>query len=193
MKFLKNKILLFTFLFTLFFLLSFSNSIFATEDINIPDIPDNKPYIITYNNNTKEIVELAYPVLTGSDYKFYLIDRNNYKEISYSCDGSSGLWYFASFNNSNNSFGSFRKSIYNSLSLENFDRSIYNSTINVYTDSSLETVFFYPTAIIPTLKQVEEIPKAITATLQIMIPVGLVVLGIGLIIYLIKRVIYSVQ
>lgn len=43
---------------------------------------------------------------------------------------------------------------------------------------------------IPALETAEQIPQAIATTLKILIPIGLVVLGIGLTIFLIKRVIY---
>ena len=46
---------------------------------------------------------------------------------------------------------------------------------------------------IPAIQSVEEIPQAIVKTMKIVIPVGLVVLGIGLIIYLIKSVILRMQ
>ena len=94
-------------------------------------------------------------------------------------------------------------------------REITNNTcwmytnISVYKDSSLTDFFFKapvveiptetpveipeetPVATIPALETVEQIPEAMTTTLQVVIPVGLAILGIGLLIYLIKRVIYS--
>ena len=46
---------------------------------------------------------------------------------------------------------------------------------------------------IPAIQSAEEIPQAIVKTMKILIPVGLVILGIGLVIYLIKSVISRVQ
>ena len=42
---------------------------------------------------------------------------------------------------------------------------------------------------IPALEEVEQIPQAMTQTLQVVIPVGLVVFGIGLVIFLVRYLI----
>ena len=42
---------------------------------------------------------------------------------------------------------------------------------------------------IPAIQSAEEIPQAIIKAMKVVIPVGLVILGIGLVIYLIKSVI----
>ncbi len=46
---------------------------------------------------------------------------------------------------------------------------------------------------IPAIRSAEEIPQAIIKTMKVVIPVGLVILGIGLVIYLIKSVILRIQ
>ncbi len=46
---------------------------------------------------------------------------------------------------------------------------------------------------IPAIQSAEEIPQAIIKTMKVVIPVGLVILGIGLVIYLIKSVILRMQ
>ena len=46
---------------------------------------------------------------------------------------------------------------------------------------------------IPAIQSAEEIPQAIIKTMKVVIPVGLVILGIGLVIYLIKSVILRTQ
>ena len=46
---------------------------------------------------------------------------------------------------------------------------------------------------IPAIQSAEEIPQAIVKMMKIVIPVGLVILGIGLVIYLIKSVILRMQ
>lgn len=46
---------------------------------------------------------------------------------------------------------------------------------------------------IPAIQSAEEIPQAIVKTMKVVIPVGLVVLGIGLVIYLIKSLILRMQ
>lgn len=46
---------------------------------------------------------------------------------------------------------------------------------------------------IPALETADQIPQAIVTTLKILIPVGLIVLSIGLVVYLIKRVKYSIM
>ncbi len=52
-------------------------------------------------------------------------------------------------------------------------------------------VFFQITVVL--VEEVQELPKAMVKTLKVIIPVGLVLLGIILLIYLIKRVIYLSQ
>ena len=72
----------------------------------------------------------------------------------------------------------------------------FNSNFNVYTDNTLSTIFFQSPVTeiqgvtIPALETAEQIPQAIATTLKILIPVGLIVLSSGLVVYLIKRVIY---
>lgn len=46
---------------------------------------------------------------------------------------------------------------------------------------------------IPAIQSAEEIPQAIIKTMKVVIPVGLVILGIGLVIYLIKSAILRMQ
>lgn len=68
-------------------------------------------------------------------------------------------------------------------------REIYYSTVNIY-DSDLNVVFTAtPQVIIPEITQVEELPKIITKTMKVIIPVGLTILSMVLIIFLIRWVI----
>ena len=75
---------------------------------------------------------------------------------------------------------------------------LLNSNFNIYLDDN-ETIFFQPPPqmveeiTIPALETAEQIPEVIMKTLKIMIPVGLIVLLIGFVVYLIKRVRYSIM
>ena len=46
---------------------------------------------------------------------------------------------------------------------------------------------------IPTIQQVEEIPQGMSQVLQMIIPIGLIVLSIGLVVYLTRLVIYRMK
>ena len=71
------------------------------------------------------------------------------------------------------------------------------SNIDVMKGSNSNEIFFQKTPVtaveIPALETAEQIPEAMATALKIIIPVGLAILVIGLIIYLIKCVIYRMR
>ena len=71
------------------------------------------------------------------------------------------------------------------------------SNIDVMKGSNSNEIFFQKTPVtaveIPALESAEQIPEAMATALKIIIPVGLAILVIGLIIYLIKCVIYRMR
>ena len=88
------------------------------------------------------------------------------------------------------------KSFHNSCHMSG--NKIYMLTnVNVYTDETCSKIFFQGSPVtaveIPALETAEQIPEAMATALKIIIPVGLAILVIGLIIYLIKCVIYRMR
>lgn len=83
---------------------------------------------------------------------------------------------------------------YNAQSLfgKKCDSNIFYLDKGKFYTSSGEVFFQVPVTavVIPSLETAEQIPQAIAKTLKILIPIGLIVLSVGLGIYLIKRVIY---
>lgn len=200
---LKNKMLI---ILLIFFLLFLNSSVFAS--FNEEEIPDE---IWSMIYDTNEYISGNYHLMFFKHYSNYVI---------YFIEKSAGLQCYYSYNNSRvTKYGvinelnriTFNKQIHLVVYKTNGTISISQthdtndtffllnpedhsySNISIYIDNTYTDFFFKPVTgvVIPALEQVEELPKAITTTLKIMIPVGLVVLGIGLIIYLIKRVIYS--
>ena len=71
----------------------------------------------------------------------------------------------------------------------------FYSVNNIYTDSSKSTVFFQtpPRVVVPEIAEVRQIPVAMVKVLKVILPVGLIVLAIGLLIYLTRRVIFLMK
>lgn len=104
------------------------------------------------------------------------------------------------------SFEEFSGDIHNDLKVEEnytsgsiIDKIYCSSSNNVYNYSDESKVVFQGASpelagvTIPAIQSAEEIPQAIIKTMKVVIPVGLVILGIGLVIYLIKSVILRTQ
>lgn len=104
------------------------------------------------------------------------------------------------------SFEEFSGDIHNDLKVEvNYtsgsiiDKIYCSSSNNVYNYLDESKVVFQGArqelagVTIPAIQSAEEIPQAIIKTMKVVIPVGLVILGIGLVIYLIKSAILRMQ
>ncbi len=194
---LKNKIILIL-LTILIFLLSFNfNNVKAFTGIdvsgntfNCPDIPNDidysNGYIFKLNPSSSAYKSYLFIYKSADTYVYYNSNNKHvyfYGSISiYRLEGNNYIFETTKTTTSLTPVEYSKLGLLSEFTL--FSQGLYNSS-----DKSLG--FFIQPPLVVT--QVEELPKAITTTLKILIPVGLVVLGIGLIIYLIKRVIYSVR
>lgn len=152
---------------------------------------DETYYILAWylgNSNTSEIKlymneGYCYP---NASY----VDGNHFTLFKYSNNEWSAVcwWYF-----SDSSFRPFPQCSQGHLSkfISSNTSEIISTSCDIYENDSFEKIFFQnPLRVtIPTVVQVEEIPKAMNKALQVIIPIGLVVLSIGLLIYVVKSVI----
>lgn len=200
---LKNRVFLILVLILFFILILNFNSVKAVEyEGAFPNFEDliNKTgyskYCIYKYNNIPHLV---------------LIENSN---TSFDCTGTSGYWagkgnvnnlakeYILQNNkwiecdfDLSNSYGNF--CLIFSRDDFNYGNYIYFNNIQLSIDSSNvysinpipDDYVFFQTAVV-LVEGVQELPEAIVEVLKVIIPVGLVLLGIILLIYLIKRVIY---
>lgn len=208
---LKNKIILILLSIILFILILTFNEVQAVEyDEAFPNFSHlveqtgYSSYIIYKYNNIPHLVLIddvnTYFNCTGTfDYwagkgninnlsKEYILDNNSWVECEFDMVNSYGNFCLIFSRNDTN----YSNYIYfNNIKISIDDSEVYS--IHSIPD---DYVFFQVPVqgvVVPALEKVEELPKAITETLKVIIPVGLVLLGIILIIYLIKRVIYLSQ
>lgn len=194
----KNKIFIVFFVLLAFILFFNINNVFAfsftcnngtsTETIELPDVAEeyaiyfDLPYIIS--NYSAGIFEIRF--LADENSYFYL---NKYGVAwfgtvhQFTC--KNGSWDYR-FNNERisgvsgvNTYCYFNADVYNDV-----DKTDY---FFLKPPQKVEGIT------IPALETAEQIPEAIAKTMKILIPVGLIVLSIGLVIYLIKRVKYSIM
>ncbi|MFR8104699.1 MAG: hypothetical protein ACLU8F_06500 [Clostridia bacterium] len=186
-KFLTHRILpiLFVFLFCIFL---FTTSCFASfdftydnTDYSFPDLPsdiNNKLYVITSPGyNGQQLFIFADSDLNSSLYHckstYLSINRDNYASniIIYTYDGSSWVG----------------PSTYKDCDLNS--RSLIYSNCDIY-DVSGELFFRKTPSLyqIPIITEAKQIPEVMEGTLKILIPVGLVLLAIGLVIWVIRLV-----
>lgn len=130
----------------------------------------------------------------SNDGYFYFDDINN--NLCYYHNGSSfvcDIYHFVNSSFVNSSRTSFTGILKEHLDINYcslYDESFLNSFI--YSDIDKGTLLFLcpvQGVVVPVLGEAKELPKAIVETLKMIIPVGLVLLGIIVLIYLIKRVI----
>lgn len=208
MKLLKNLKLKIIILFIVFLFFYLNSSVFASshdyilnnnETLNsivtdlIPSRWPHNGYIIF---NSDDISKGNYVVLCYvPDQSIVELNNNNYFQISsnsftriyklyYDLNGIfTNSNYNVSFTQNNGSCDilTFTNSdyLYSSIDLYNYNNELVNPLIPVPDK-----------VVVPTLETAEELPKAILETLKMMIPVCLVLLGMGLIIYLIRRLRY---
>ncbi len=206
MKF-KNKLFI-TFIILLFFVLFFnisnvfafeftSNTGYTTNTHTVPDletVPDEYiSYLDTYgyiiqmwSNNKYRLI-----ILTSANSYFYrggsyagnIFTNVSGSAVSFDIDISKHLsWSDVSVSDASGFSG------YNFV--------YYNA--DIYTDKDKSDLFFQrpPQVVeevtIPVLEGVEELPKAMTTTLKMILPVGLVVFGILLLVYIIRLYISQV-
>lgn len=210
----KNKLFIIfiaLFIFILFFSINNSFAISSYEEISIHSYDENllnaldeveyygNPdyyYFIYTNGNQKTLLQFikksectnfkSYMTFNYNSLKnlvnFYYSSDTEYTLIEYSYDGNSFNYEFTGTRSSSMSY------LYGySVSDDVYFNFISNC--NVYLDD-FETVFFQPVTgvVIPALETAQEVPTAMVQTLKIIIPVGLVLFGIGLSVYLIRRI-----
>lgn len=206
MNILKNKfiiIFLFIFLILLFFNVnsSFASVTYTSEDATytLPDIPfdieEHPIYFLVLN--TSGDFQIAYPETTvegeiGKVFKttnygtcicYYILDTDTTGQwVYYTCPKDVSIWN--------------GPKVTSAKSIQHIDTIIYASK-DIYESYVSGTVFFPQTPVsnktlvtLEMITKVEEIPKMMVKVVTILIQVGLVVLGIGLVICLIKRVVY---
>ena len=124
------------------------------------------------------------------NYNYFKVPSNsNYFAKALNDNNSTDYFYFA-FNCDKDYY--FNTDLVSANTATNmYNRSTY-PMCKVYAKDSDDVLFHCPVqgVVVPALGEAKELPKAIVETLKMIIPVGLVLLGIILLIYLIKRVIY---
>lgn len=191
-----NKKFILTFILFLFVLLFFNiNNVFASfnftydnVDYTVPNIPDDYEYFLIYKNNSSDSFYLLmsdYPIF----HKGYRVNSDSNIHSGFCCPGNILYYYVSSirnFNYINETSGYLTTEQDFTIFYANHD--IYYRDIN-----NIDTLLFHNPVVgvvIPSLETVEQIPQGIAEALIVLIPVGLVVLAIGLLIYLIKRTIF---
>lgn len=193
-----NNKLIYSFFLLLLILLFFNiNTVFASISfdlegnlIELPDFPSSidtsHGYVIGIFNN-----EYFAWVLSNSNSYFYCTSSNTRVDISgtaFRCNLDNGVWVFR------NGYSDTRTNT-NVMGDVGSATQLVLSTVNIYSDINKTSVFIRPVlgVVVPALEKVEEIPQLMVQTLKILIPVGLIVLVIGFVILLIKRVMYLSQ
>lgn len=144
----------------------------------------------TYNNKICKYMALMY---WNNQYSITLND----KVITAKCTWYNNHELVAFYYDNNlNCIGYHIDDLYegNSVTFDNVN-GYFSSTFTVKNNKGETVEPFFPQAPqveIPTITQVEELPKIMDKALQVIIPIGLVVLSIGLVIYLIRLVISRV-
>lgn len=195
----QNKILPILCIFII--IISFSASVFATSNYAIePETITNE----TFLNNLKNMEEYK----SGNYYCFVGRDDTKYYKICYFPKSDTVKFYrtedyngyflmyasepgnFISYKSTSDGYDIRYWSSPPDAGFFNYSNDFY-ATTSIYTNDTYTDFFIKAPvkATIPALETVEQIPEAITKTLQVMIPVGLVILSMVLVVYLIKSVI----
>lgn len=153
---------------------------------NIPD--DIKNFIIADFYDTNCIV-LIFSENLDSTWK---ITQLNSTYNTTSIINSSGSFKIIRITKGQTDFNSGSVEVWNK-NITVYQNIIYSSK-DIYNINGSDVFFQVPVqgVVVPALGEAKELPKAIVETLKIIIPVGLVILGIGFLIYLIKSVILRV-
>lgn len=179
--------------FLLFLIITFSfvsncfANIVVNDDSSFPDLPldySNSKYVILKDNTNTWL--LIFDDLLENPY----VENDN---ISFK-NKSGSLGNVIGYLLKNNTWNyNFKTTAVSRVSTFTF----ICSNIDVMKGSNSNEIFFQKTPVtaveIPALETAEQIPEAMATALKIIIPVGLAILVIGLIIYLIKCVIYRMR
>ena len=198
----KNKFLYIFAVFILFSCIFITSNVFAVEgDNSVSDeiiskaesIANTKDFIIFKEQGGQEWLG----VFEENTIRFYK-DTNTSEYYTILSNGNRGIIKSYKLRGDNN----FYFDVDNTLLLDIF--TFQYSTIDIMYDREGSEIFFQKTPVvvetpetpeittpeveIPALETVEQIPEAMKETMKVVIPVGLVILGIGLVVYLIKFV-----
>lgn len=204
-KFVNNKILLILLVFLLCVFILTTN-IFASSNINCISCDTIVTTNLDYDfSNVSETGGKHLGLVVGAEYNseqyifaYWSYDSNYHNVKPYINNGvvfMTGTYNIMIYKVVDNSLvhqgwtgGLFEKNGFEDLGKNS---TIYSTTSDIYTDSSYNKIFFQnpPQVEITEITQVEELPKIMNKALQVIIPVGLVVLSIGLLIYVVKSVI----
>lgn len=179
--------------FLLFLIITFSfvsncfANIVVNDNSSFPDLPldySNSKYVILKDNTNTWL--LIFDDLSENPY----VENDNISFKNKSGSLGNVIGYLLKNNTWNYNFKTTAVSRVSTFSF------IY-SNIDVMKGSNSNEIFFQKTPVtaveIPALETAEQIPEAMATALKIIIPVGLAILVIGLIIYLIKCVIYRMR
>lgn len=179
--------------FLLFLIITFSfvsncfANIVVNDNSSFPDLPldySNSKYVILKDNTNTWL--LIFDDLLENPY----VENDNISFKNKSGSLGNVIGYLLKNNTWNYNFKTTAVSRVSTFSF------IY-SNIDVMKGSNSNEIFFQKTPVtaveIPALETAEQIPEAMSTALKIIIPVGLAILVIGLIIYLIKFVIYRMR
>ena len=179
--------------FLLFLIITFSfvsncfANIVVNDNSSFPDLPldySNSKYVILKDNTNTWL--LIFDDLLEKPY----VENDNISFKNKSGSLGNVIGYLLKNNTWNYNFKTTAVSRVSTFSF------IY-SNIDVMKGSNSNEIFFQKTPVtaveIPALETAEQIPEAMATALKIIIPVGLAILVIGLIIYLIKCVIYRMR
>lgn len=216
-----NKFLLIISIFLLCILVFINNSLGYSGTngnltYNLPDFNDiidinlDEYFIMYYPGNNKYRLVFSKSTLNDELYPFYFYynDINGAMQLRgnhsvngaiYECSNNDTSWTLITNYNVGTSgiiynFGYWDNDLPH-FSEEEANKYIITSNCDVYFDdyTGKKLVFQKPPQVeIMALTQVEEIPEIMNKVLQLIIPVGLVILSIGLLIYVIKLVIWRV-
>ncbi len=166
------------------------NLIYETEQYKSGD------YNFIIGSNDIDYYKIIF-IKKSDNFKCYITNYGNGRATLNYSPRSAEVIYFADKNptflkNGGSNNGANSNFIYKT---DVSNRSYLYATFDIYTDNTYSEFFFQvpvqETTTIPVLVEtVEQIPTVMTTVMKIIIPVGLAILGIGLIIYLMKQVIY---
>ena len=196
----KYIFIILVFFITLFILPNFCKASFDFEfndtTYSLPDLPSvvssKSNYFITFINNGR--IFLYY-----TDDDSFIYAERDFRSCYYFRTQSGSSFYYYKLSSIDDiswvSGESTQNAPYTDVSYPIFYRS------DIYNNSSCDTVLFQgapmpepeipETVEIPVITATEQIPTAIIQTLMIVLPVGLVLLGICLVVYLIPLVVYQ--
>lgn len=177
------------FLLILFFLNVNSNAANISSNGIVYKIPDDiKNFIIADFYDTNCIVLIFSENLDST----WQITQLNSTYNTTSIINSSGSFKIIRIEKGQTDFNSGSVELWN-RNITVYQNIIYSSK-DIYNINGSDVFFQVPVqgVVVPALGEAKELPKAIVETLKIIIPVGLVILGIGFVIYLIKSVILRV-